>query len=223
VNLIRRCRAMGGFSLVELMLSLSLGLALSGVILQGLMAEGQNAARFSRLMRERAAQRRTLELLKQDLAQAWAVSTTPELEQHGCSLAGRLAVLHLRTAAGSITYSVGPAPSAIWRGRVLMRCGPAFGLEGLITAGPQPLNRVVTDGLVVKSTSGQGCRATAATGVGDHIDLAGSSALGFSACYQTQAGLMILKLEQSFAQGLEGLRLHIRQNLVAQAPVHPSS
>jgi len=50
----------GGFSLVELMLSLSLGLALSGVMLQGLMAEGQNGARFSRLLRERAAQRRTL-------------------------------------------------------------------------------------------------------------------------------------------------------------------
>ena len=33
---------MNGFSLVELMLSLSLGLGLSGVMLQGLMAEGQN-------------------------------------------------------------------------------------------------------------------------------------------------------------------------------------
>ena len=35
---------MAGFSLVELMLSLSLGMALSGVMLQGLMAEGQNGA-----------------------------------------------------------------------------------------------------------------------------------------------------------------------------------
>jgi hypothetical protein len=204
------------------MLSLSLGLALSGVMLQGLMAEGQNGARLSRLMRERAAQRRTLELLKQDLAQALAVSTTPELEQHGCSLAGRPAVLHLRTAAGPITYSVGSAPSAIWRGRVLMRCGPAFGLEGLITAGPQSLNRVVIDGLVVKSTSGQGCRTTAATGVADQIDLAGSSTLGFSACYQTQAGLLALKLEQAFAQGLGSLLLHVRGSLVAQAPIVPS-
>ena len=68
---------MGGFSLVELMLSLSLGLALSGVMLQGLMAEGQNGARFSRLLRERAAQRRTLELVKPDLAQAPACSETP--------------------------------------------------------------------------------------------------------------------------------------------------
>ncbi len=83
VNPILRSKPMGGFSLVELMLSLSLGLALSGVMLQGLMAEGQNGARFSRLLRERAAQRRTLELVKQDLAQATAVSETPELEQHG--------------------------------------------------------------------------------------------------------------------------------------------
>jgi type II secretory pathway component PulJ len=94
---------MGGFSLVELMLSLSLGLALSGVMLQGLMAEGQNGARFSRLLRERAAQRRALELIKQDLSQATALSETPEHEQHGCSLAGRTPVLHFSTAAGPIT------------------------------------------------------------------------------------------------------------------------
>ena len=71
---------MAGFSLVELMLSLSLGMALSGVMLQGLMAEGQNGARLSRLLRERAAQRRTLELVKGDLARATAVSEEPELE-----------------------------------------------------------------------------------------------------------------------------------------------
>ena len=52
----QRCRAPSGFSLVELMLSLSLGLGLSGLMLQALMAEGQNGARFSRLLGGRAAQ-----------------------------------------------------------------------------------------------------------------------------------------------------------------------
>ena len=117
MNPTHRCRSMGGFSLVELMLSLSLGFALSGVMLQGLMAEGRNGARFTQLLRERAAQRRTLELVKGDLARASAVSATPEQEQHACGLSGRTPVLHVTTAAGPITYSVGRAPSSIWLSR----------------------------------------------------------------------------------------------------------
>ena len=69
--------AMGGFSLVELMLALSLGLTLSGVMLRGLVTEGQNGARFSRLLQERATQRRALDLIKGDLAAAVAVSDRP--------------------------------------------------------------------------------------------------------------------------------------------------
>ena len=45
-----------------------------------------------------------------------------------------------------ITYSIGTAPSAIWRGTVLMRCGPAYGLGGELSAGAAQ-NRVVLDGL----------------------------------------------------------------------------
>ena len=181
---------MGGFSLVELMLSLSLGLALSGVMLQGLMAEGQNGARFSRLLRERAAQRRTLELVKQDLAHATAVSTTPKLEQHGCSLAGRTPVLYLSTDAGPITYSVGAVPSTIWRGRVLMRCGPSFGLDGQLSQGSSALNRVVIDALADQPTAWQACSLQAG------IDLAGSSKQGFSVCLQPEMGLARLWLTQ---------------------------
>ena len=210
---------MGGFSLVELMLSLSLGLALSGVMLQGLIAEGQNGARFSRLLRERAAQRRTLELVKHDLAQATAVSETPELEQYGCSLAGRMAVLHLRTGAGPITYSVGAAPSAIWRGRVLMRCGPAFGLDGRITAGSPPMNRVVIDGLPVKVTKRSECELLLPSGVDDLIDLPGSSVSGFSACLQARTGLLTLHLEQVFAQGSGSNNQRVGQSLLVQAPI----
>jgi hypothetical protein len=218
VNPILRSKAMGGFSLVELMLSLSLGLALSGVMLQGLMAEGQNGARFSRLLRERAAQRRSLELVKHDVAQAAAVSEKPALEEHGCSLAGRIPVLHLRSAAGPITYSVGAAPSAIWRGRVLMRCGPAYGLDGRITAGSAPTNRVVIDGLPLKPTQSQACQPLLPGAVGELIDLGGATASGFSACLQTETGLLALKLEQAFAQGADQKAQSITQMLLVDAP-----
>jgi hypothetical protein len=181
---------MGGFSLVELMLSLSLGFALSGVMLQGLMAEGQNSVRFSRLLRERAAQRRTLELVKSDLVRATAVSATPEREQHACGLSGRTPVLHVTTAAGPITYSVGTAPSSIWRGRVLMRCGPAFALDGELSQGAIPLNRVVIDGLADQPSAWQFCSLQAGT------DLAGSAKQGFSVCLQPEMGLVRLWLTQ---------------------------
>ena len=209
---------MGGFSLVELMLSLSLGLTLSGVMLQGLLAEGQNGARFSRLLRERAAQRRALELVKQDVAQATAVSTTPELEQHACSLAGRMPVLHLSTPAGPVSYSVGAAPSPIWRGRVLMRCGPAFGLDGRPTAGAQALNRVVIDGLAAKPKAWLGCGALVGRENQEWIDLAGSSRLGFSACLTAGTGLMGLLLEQNFSQASGGQSQHLSQDALTPIP-----
>lgn len=189
---------MAGFSLVELMLSLSLGLALSGVMLQGLMAEGRNGARFTQLLRERAAQRRTLELVKNDLARATGVSTTPDLEPHGCGLSGRIPVLHLNTAAGPITYSVGRAPSSIWRGRVLMRCGPAFGLDGGLSAGSQPLNRVVLDGLAAQPTAWRGCESLLGASAAGALDLADSAAQPFSACLAPATGLIGLRLQQMF-------------------------
>ena len=141
------CCGQTGFSLVELLLALSLGLALSGVMLQGLIADGRSSQRLVRVLRDRAIQRRTLDLIRHDLQQATAVSEAPELEQPTCNLAGRTPVLQMSTPAGPITYSVGDAPSAIWRGQVLMRCGPAYGLEGALSAGTAAQNRVVMDGL----------------------------------------------------------------------------
>jgi len=81
---------MAGFSLVELMLSLSLGLALSGVMLQGLMAEGRNGARFTQLLRERAAQRRTLELVKSDLANEYGMELRRWIEELEVNLSRRV-------------------------------------------------------------------------------------------------------------------------------------
>jgi hypothetical protein len=156
--------------------------------------------------------------VKHDLAQAAAVSESPELEQHGCSLAGRIPVLHLRSTAGPITFSVGAAPSAIWRGRVLMRCGPAYGLDGRITAGSAPTNRVVIDGLPLKATRSQKCEPLIPGAVGELIDLGGASASGFSACLQTGTGLLALKLEQIFAQGADKQAQLISQILLVDAP-----
>jgi len=206
---------MAGFSLVELMLSLSLGLALSGVMLQGLMAEGQNGARFSRLLRERAAQRRTLELVQREIAQATAVSTTPQQEQHACGLSDRVPVLHLSTSAGPITYSVGRAPSGIWRGRVLMRCGPAFGLDGGLSAGSQPLNRVVIDGLVSESAPWRGCSSLLGSSSADAVDLGGSALQPFSACLDPASGLIGLRLLQS--PGGTGSRNQLELSVLASA------
>jgi hypothetical protein len=138
----------GGFTLVELLLALSLGMALCGVILQALVGEEQLSQRLGRVWRERANQRRTLELIRSELAQAEAVSTTLPAAGASCPLGGRAVVLHLAMgpAHRPVTYSVGTAPSAIWRGQVLMRCGPAFGLDGRASEG-EALNRVVIDGL----------------------------------------------------------------------------
>lgn len=215
---------MNGFSLVELMLSLSLGLGLSGVMLQGLMAEGQNGARFSRLVRERAVQRRTLQLVKADLAQATAVSSTPALESHACSLAGRKPVLHLSTAAGPITYSVGAAPSTIWRGRVLMRCGPAYGMDGVISGGSQSLNRVVMDGLVVESQTWRGCEDVLGSEQHEVIELSIKADLGFVACLQATTGLLGLRLEQALGQTSGQFKQHISQSAVVEVmPSHTSA
>ncbi|MEA5391458.1 hypothetical protein VB738_09320 [Cyanobium gracile UHCC 0139] len=66
-----------------------------------------------------------------------------------CALAGRDPVLQLQTPdPDPITYTVGSPPSPIWRRRVLMRCGPAFVLDGAPSAGAAQ-NRVLLDGLAL--------------------------------------------------------------------------
>ncbi len=134
-----------GFSLPELLLVLLLSAGLAALILQALSAESRAAQRLGRLLRERQLGLRALELVRQELLVAQASSVELRWDP-GCSLAGRRVVLQLQTTAGVITYSQGPAPSAIWHGAVLMRCGPAYGLAGELSGG-QPQNRVLLDGL----------------------------------------------------------------------------
>lgn len=145
----RPCRQpSAGFSMLELLLAFGLGLGLCALMLQGVLAEGQNGQRLARLLRERQAAERALALLRSDMQRASTVASSagPAGQGAACNLAGRAVLLHLQTAEGPITYSVGSAPEPIWRGRVLMRCGPAFGLDGSPSQG-LALNRVVLDGL----------------------------------------------------------------------------
>ena len=193
----KHTRKGGGFSLVELMLALSLGVWLSGTILQLLLTEAQLGLRMSRALRERNLQQRTLALVHGDVQRASRISTTPLLEPHACSMAGRLPVLHLSTSAGPITYSVGAAPSGIWRGQVLMRCGPAFDLQGQPSLGTAAQNRVVIDGLATKPEPWQGCSDLMGSAAAAQ-ELSGSSKQPFSACLDATGAVLAIRLLQDF-------------------------
>jgi hypothetical protein len=138
-------RRLGGFTLVELLLAFALGMGLCGAMLQLLLLQGRQGDLLVRQLREQGFQRRALELLRGDLQRAEGV----RLGQVGaapCPLGGREPLLEIQTPEGSVLYSLGPPPSPIWRGWVLMRCGGAFGLDGEPSTGAAQ-NRVVLDGL----------------------------------------------------------------------------
>lgn len=196
----RGCLPEAGFSLIELLLALSLGMVLSALVLQALLGEGQNAQRFGRLLRERAHQRRALALIRSDLERATAV-VSPEQGPLPvtCGLNGRRPVLQMLTptAAGdaTITYSVGAPPSGIWEGRVLVRCGPAYGLDGGVNADAVYQSRVVIDRLALTATAWSECGSLAGAQV-----LNESASLGFSACLEPASQLVAMRLQQSLAR-----------------------
>ncbi len=136
-----------GLTLVELLLGLGLGMVLFVTLLQALLLHGRGNERLVRLVRERGVQRRTLALLRSEILRSEQLELGQSLAlQPACSLAGRRPVLHLLTDRGTISYTLGAPPSPIWRGQVLMRCGPAYGLDGELSAGNSQ-NRVLLDGL----------------------------------------------------------------------------
>jgi hypothetical protein len=160
-------------SLLELLLALSGGLLLVGVMLQAVLAEARGNQQLGERLRQRAMAGRALALISADGARASRLTiggtggSSP-----ACGLAGRQVLLHLEPGAGAgkpITYTLGQPPSAIWRGAVLMRCGPAFGLDGEPSAGAS-LNRVVLDGLQVAGT-----RAERISGAVVRVSLQGQS------------------------------------------------
>lgn len=133
------------FTLVELLLALTLGVVVCAAMVQLLLSESRGTALLVQRLRAGLEQRRVLELIREDVQRASAVSLAA-VSPPACSLAGREVVLHLEGGATAVTYSVGRPPSSIWQGQVLMRCGAAFGLDGQSSAG-MALNRVVLDGL----------------------------------------------------------------------------
>jgi prepilin-type N-terminal cleavage/methylation domain-containing protein len=140
----------GGFTLPELLITLLLGGLVLGVMLQLLVGDLRHVGRLGRWLRERQAGERALELLREELQRAEnaaQVGTIPA----GCGRAGRQLVLQLqgRDGAGTlrtVTYTTGTAPSSIWRGDVLVRCGPAYGLDGEWSEGTAA-SRVLIDAL----------------------------------------------------------------------------
>lgn len=152
-----------GFSLLELLLALALGLTLVAVIGEALLGKLGQSGRLARLLRERSVSQRALELMRIELQEAPAVQVTPSpveselLGRKGCGLAGRKVLLHLDfipQAGGpepqpgheDVTYSLERNPDPIWRGRALMRCGPAYDLDGQIEKS-EAVSRVWLDGL----------------------------------------------------------------------------
>ena len=182
-------RAEKGFTLIELLLSLSLGSLLFVVLLQLIGADLHLGSSMASRLRESAQQRRTLELIRGELAigSSWTVDPAPS-HQWSCGMAGRQPVLAISLDSSStevssrvIIYSVGAAPSAIWRGQVLMRCGPAYGLDGVIRQGGKAQNRVLIDGLPKEG-------------------------LGFQARQDPQSKVLHLALEQAVNGGSGRLR-----------------
>ena len=139
--------ATGAFSLPELLVALALALVLAAVVLQCLMSAGRSGEGLALLLRERQFARRTLALLRSEFGEARSWQGGKQAADGAeCGLGGRAPVVRLEMGGRSITYSVGAAPSQIWRGLVLMRCGPAYGLSGELSGGAAQ-NRVLLDGL----------------------------------------------------------------------------
>jgi hypothetical protein len=141
-------RTTEGFTLVELLLAAALGLMLCGVMAKLLIGEAALSGSLARRIEQKRLQQRTLALIKGDLrgADRWHLDlfTAPLAP---CPMAGRRPILSIVPAQGfaPVVYSVGKAPSAIWRGAVLMRCGPAFDLNGRPNYNAAYQNRVLLD------------------------------------------------------------------------------
>ena len=144
-----------GFSLLELLLACSFGFVVFGVAATALFSEQRLGGRMGGLLRQRQLLLRVNQLITADVERGIALA--PELAS-ACNLAGRQLWLQILGADGSITtFSLGSPPSPIWRGQVLMRCGPAYGLDGQIKVGARSQNRVVLDGLTQHSDQWTGC------------------------------------------------------------------
>ena len=152
-----------GFTLLELMLALSLGSLLFALMLRLIGADLRLGQAMAQRLRETSRQQRSLELIREELALAhgWMVDPPPST-RWPCPMTGRRPVLAIATQADDpqargeqvIVYAVGPAPDRIWRGQVLMRCGPGYSLDGVPTLQGAFQNRVLLDALPQDSSVG---------------------------------------------------------------------
>ena len=156
-----------GFTLVELLLAAGLGAVFCGVLLQLLLGDLRLTGAMAQRLQARRQQQRTLTLIRAEGELGYGVVADPQPSAAWpCGLAGRRPVLAVALSPEDpdarqhdIVYSVGSASSPIWRGQVLMRCGPAYGLDGRMNPDSSAQNRVLLDGL--PSGDQQGLRATA--------------------------------------------------------------
>ena len=152
-----------GFTLLELLLALSLGTLLCALMLRLIGADLQLSRAMAVRLSESSRQRRSLELIREELglAHGWMVNP-PVSNRWPCRMSGRRPVLAIATqlddsqarGEGAIVYSVGSAPDSIWRGQVLMRCGPAYSLDGVPNVRGAFQNRVLLDALPLSMGSG---------------------------------------------------------------------
>jgi hypothetical protein len=133
--------------LVELLLALGLGLLVAAWLIEALLAHGSLSAKLVDRLQQREFERRARRLIEDDRRLASLASSQPGTQSPACNLAGRKSLLHLQLPNGrpAITWSLGFSPSSIWRGQVLMRCGPAYGLDGQPSLTGSWQNRVVLD------------------------------------------------------------------------------
>ena len=159
----RKAGGSPGFTLLELLLALSLGTLLCALMLRLIGADLQLGRAMAVRLSETSRQRRSLELIREELGSAhgWMVNP-PVSNRWPCRMSGRRPVLAIATqlddsqarGEGAIVYSVGSAPDAIWRGQVLMRCGPAYSLDGAPNFRGAFQNRVLLDALPLGRGSG---------------------------------------------------------------------
>ena len=138
------------------MLALAIGALLFALMLRLIGADLQLGRALALRLSESSRQRRSLELIREELGSAhgWMVDP-PVSNRWPCRMNGRRPVLAIATqqadaqarADRAIVYSVGSAPDAIWRGEVLMRCGPAYSLDGVPNLQGAFQNRVLLDAL----------------------------------------------------------------------------
>jgi type II secretory pathway pseudopilin PulG len=144
-----------GFTLVELLLAAGLGTVLCGALLQLLLGDLRLTGAMAQRLQARRQQQRALALIREEAELGYGVVADPQPSvDWPCGLAGRRPVLAIALSRQdpdarqhAIVYSVGAAPSPIWRGQVLMRCGPAYGLDGRMDPTGNAQNRVLLDAL----------------------------------------------------------------------------